>query len=149
MPLTSLCDIICQLYFRRFFKKSQTRNLPSQSILNMAKGSLYQLLVPLAKQNERKHLCYNSPHRFCYISPHRQYLNIFVDYKQMNKGDLTKLCVLCRLIIKLMQEKVKVWQHSMQKKYFSNPAENSKLTFTVKMSILRLHFYNYTFPLRF
>ena len=38
---------------------------------------------------KEKHLLYNSSHRFCYISPHRQNLNIFVNYKSMNKGDLT------------------------------------------------------------
>ena len=38
---------------------------------------------------KEKHMPYNSSHRFCYISPHRQYSNIFVNYKSMNKGDLT------------------------------------------------------------
>ena len=32
---------------------------------------------------------YNSPHRLCYISLHLQYSNIFVNYKEMNKEDLT------------------------------------------------------------
>ena len=58
----------------------------------------------------------------------------------MNKGDLTKLCHLRRLMIKFMQEKVKDIFQILQK--------IQNLLFTVKISFLRLHFYNYTFPLQ-
>ena len=48
----------------------------------------------------------------------------------MNKGHLTKLCLLLRLIKKLMQEKkVKAGIQRKKKNCFSNLAENSKFTF--------------------
>ena len=52
---------------------------------------------------KEKHMPYLS-HRFCFISPHRQYSNIFVNYKSMNKGDLTN-----SNDNKAYEGKVKVW----------------------------------------
>ena len=58
---------------------------------------------------KEKHMPYNLSHQFCYISPHRQYSNIFVNYKSMNKGDLTN-----SNDNKAHARKVKVWYNSMQ-----------------------------------
>ena len=78
--------------FVNFSNKSQTSNLLSQPTLYMAKWSLYWLLVPLAKQNKRKHCTWQNIQLvplICYISPHCQCSNIFENYKSMNKWDLT------------------------------------------------------------
>ena len=67
-------------------------------------------------------MSYNLPHQFCYILPHHQYLNTFVNYRKMNKGDLTKLCLLHR-------GKGKSLVAFNAKNYFANLAEDSKFTF--------------------
>ena len=66
----------------------------------------------------------------------------------MSKEDLTKLCLLRRLIIKLMQENAKVWKHAMQENIFKILQKIQNLLFNVKISFLQLHFYNYTFSLQ-
>ena len=66
---------------------------------------------------------YNSSHRFCYISPHHQYSNIFVNYKSMNKEDLTD-----SNDNKAHARKGKSLVE-FNANYFSNPAENSKFAF--------------------
>ena len=66
---------------------------------------------------------YNSSHRFCYISPHRQYSNIFVNYKSVNKGDLTN-----GNDNKAHARKAKSLVEFIAD-YFSNITEDSKFTF--------------------
>ena len=78
-------------------------------------------------------MCYNSPHRLCYISLPRQLLNILVNYNKMNKGDLTKLCLPRRLIIKLMQ-KGKSLVTINAKNIFQILQKIQNLIFTVKIS---------------
>ena len=126
IPLTSLRDIICWLYFHNSFQKMQTSNLPSKSILYMAKGSLYWLFVPLTKQNERKHLCHNSPDRFSYIWPHRQYTNIFVNYKWITKDTLQTVST-SQTDKKAHARKSTILVAFSAKNIPSNLAENSEL----------------------
>ena len=61
--LTSLYDIVCWLCSRKFVKKLQINNSIYQFCIQRKVHSV-NLLVPLTKQNERKHTCYSSPHRF-------------------------------------------------------------------------------------
>ena len=68
-------------------------------------------------------MTYNLSHRFCYISPQRQYSSIFVNYKSMNKGDLTN-----SNDNKAHARKGKSLVE-FNANYFSNLAENSKFTF--------------------
>ena len=108
----------------------------------MAKGSLDDyLLVLLLKEN----VCVTTrPIDFVTsFSIVHIWIFLLITSKWTKERDFSKHCPLYRLIIKLMQEKVKVWWHSLQQK-FSNFEDNSKFTFTVIIIFfLRLHFYNY------
>ena len=61
-------------------------------------------------------------------SPHHQYSN-------MNKGDLTKHCLLLRLLIKLMHEKVKVCDRIQCKRMFLKSCRKFKIYFLLSKSV--------------
>ena len=80
---------------------------------------------------KEKHMPYNSSHRFCHILPHRQYSDIFVYYKSMNKGDLTN-----SNDNKAHARKGKSLVE-FNTNYFSNLAENLKFTFYCQKLVFR------------
>ena len=84
----------------------------------MAKGSLYYQF--LLRNKMKENTCVTARPTDSVTS--RPIVNI--------RRDLTKMSLVCTLVIKLMQEKVKVWLVAFNtKKYFSNLAGNSEFTF--------------------